>query len=1078
MAFAGRAYESRWDRPGTGDDASGRLAPGKRTLVAQAYRSATGTAPPVADEQQAEVVGKASQGSGVALPAELRARLERALGVSLAGVQLHDDATSHAAAAAIGARAYATGQDIHFAQGAYAPHDPEGQRLIAHEVAHTVQQKSAAAPTVQNKLAVSQPGDAAEVEADRVADAFVAGQSVAPISVAPSAALHRDGDPKPAPVPFLHKLLGIKIPEPVDIEGAPAPGANEKVKWGGFWWTDSAEYVRFELSELASRQGLFRIQEVSDGFESSLKDNPDYFYANASKDDAEKERRRTYLTSVASVIKTEAAALNCKVNEFRVAFRESCRGVVRESLKKSKETLILERELYGIKSESSWLFWTKHTMKDNAATQNMRAAVNEMAVCYQNKVAMYHNPFLSSTPEGMAKKRQAEGEYNALRYQKESLFPVIATFNLDAAHGEATQKRLRELVDSDLQELANRIGADIVDKLKNIDTVEDKLNNKKDLVWKLERAHGPTMMVPEVLSHPLSHIKLRQRVVSEKQKEVEDDEALMKAALVALGIALALVPMVGPPAAAATAAVVAGAAVNIAVAAQSIRDYQLTAAAQDTDFNKAKAVLGGEPPSLFWVAMDLVVIGLELKAAAMAVKGIATAHKTASAAKAAVKAAEAAKSAEAHAQLTEALGKLRAEGDAVKGAPGLGQKLVDDVNMEGAARQGTNPMAQPLGKTAADGAAAANGGVQAPAAFAGPGEAVGRARVSQWGDFLIATHTEKGLLMGPEHAERLYLDTVQRYGRREVGIWRNTTTGEHVVGLGAEKTVFGPYQFNLPGQWELLRHSHPYLSRGSRVPSLADYGCLLQPQGGLQQARQSATSVIDWFDPVAQRWKQSTFGFEAGHQQPFWLRFQDEAGVWHQPRFSNMAEYDRFGAGYQNTGAVPPSGPDPVVAPPRAPLPGSQNAQPLPGAANTNGPTGTVNMPPLNTNAAGGPAQGNATAMMAPAQDGTSAALTLGETRMRGHAGHRTVVIPAGYVLESGGMGQPIIFRKPGTTGNAGTIRIMPPGGHPKYPYPNGYMRWYNEGGQPLNEAGKPGSQTETHFGLGPDDKTVKGLIE
>ena len=45
--------------------------------------------------------------------------------------------------------------------------------LLAHEVAHTMQ-NSGAASARRNKLEVSNPGDAAEVEADRVVDLMVA----------------------------------------------------------------------------------------------------------------------------------------------------------------------------------------------------------------------------------------------------------------------------------------------------------------------------------------------------------------------------------------------------------------------------------------------------------------------------------------------------------------------------------------------------------------------------------------------------------------------------------------------------------------------------------------------------------------------------------------------------------------------------------------------------------------------------------------------------------------------------------------------------------------------------------------
>jgi hypothetical protein len=128
----------------------------------------------------------ASGGAGSALPDALLHRFESSLGVDLTGVQLHTDAASAHAADAVGARAYAVGRDIHFADGQYRPDEPAGQHLLAHEVAHTVQQASGSAHP-QYKLAVSSPEDAAENEADRAADAMLRGQPFAVGGGAPAA---------------------------------------------------------------------------------------------------------------------------------------------------------------------------------------------------------------------------------------------------------------------------------------------------------------------------------------------------------------------------------------------------------------------------------------------------------------------------------------------------------------------------------------------------------------------------------------------------------------------------------------------------------------------------------------------------------------------------------------------------------------------------------------------------------------------------------------------------------------------------------------------------------------------------
>ncbi len=112
---------------------------------------------------------------GTPLPADLRGRYESSLGADLGGVRLHTGADAAEAAESVSARAFTVGGDIHFGAGQYDPGSTGGEHLIAHEVAHTVQQAgSAAAP--QYKLDVSQPGDSCEVEADHAADRMVRGE--------------------------------------------------------------------------------------------------------------------------------------------------------------------------------------------------------------------------------------------------------------------------------------------------------------------------------------------------------------------------------------------------------------------------------------------------------------------------------------------------------------------------------------------------------------------------------------------------------------------------------------------------------------------------------------------------------------------------------------------------------------------------------------------------------------------------------------------------------------------------------------------------------------------------------------
>lgn len=130
-------------------------------------------------------VAAASSSSGSALPDTVMRKFESSLGADLAGVRVHTGEASAGAAEAVGAKAYTVGQDIHFGAGHYDPSSPGGEHLLAHEVAHTVQQ-AGGAQRMQFKLDVSSPGDHFEHEADRAADAMVTGRSASVGSMAGS----------------------------------------------------------------------------------------------------------------------------------------------------------------------------------------------------------------------------------------------------------------------------------------------------------------------------------------------------------------------------------------------------------------------------------------------------------------------------------------------------------------------------------------------------------------------------------------------------------------------------------------------------------------------------------------------------------------------------------------------------------------------------------------------------------------------------------------------------------------------------------------------------------------------------
>src|SRR5690242_16259217 len=107
-------------------------------------------------------------------------------GVEFSDIRLHYRGVDEICRA-FGATALTVGSDIFFRQEAFAPHTPEGLRLLAHEVAHVVQQRRgpvtadraaggvAMAPAAGG-LAVAPAGSAEEREADAAADALLSGR--------------------------------------------------------------------------------------------------------------------------------------------------------------------------------------------------------------------------------------------------------------------------------------------------------------------------------------------------------------------------------------------------------------------------------------------------------------------------------------------------------------------------------------------------------------------------------------------------------------------------------------------------------------------------------------------------------------------------------------------------------------------------------------------------------------------------------------------------------------------------------------------------------------------------------------
>ena len=87
------------------------------------------------------VVGRALSSPGQSLDSNTRSFFEPRFGFDFSQVRIHNDALAAESARAVNASAYTVGQDVVFGSGKYSPETDTGKTLLAHELAHVIQQR-------------------------------------------------------------------------------------------------------------------------------------------------------------------------------------------------------------------------------------------------------------------------------------------------------------------------------------------------------------------------------------------------------------------------------------------------------------------------------------------------------------------------------------------------------------------------------------------------------------------------------------------------------------------------------------------------------------------------------------------------------------------------------------------------------------------------------------------------------------------------------------------------------------------------------------------------------------------------
>jgi hypothetical protein len=151
------------------------------------------------DEEASPVHEVVGSGGGTPLDESTRSTMESAFGASFDHVRVHDDEQASKSAESVGANAYTVGSDVVFRSGQYNPSSAVGQRTLAHELAHVVQQSQGPVDGTDaaGGIRVSDPSDRFERAAEQTADDVMASVQTSRVtasagSAAPVAQLEED----------------------------------------------------------------------------------------------------------------------------------------------------------------------------------------------------------------------------------------------------------------------------------------------------------------------------------------------------------------------------------------------------------------------------------------------------------------------------------------------------------------------------------------------------------------------------------------------------------------------------------------------------------------------------------------------------------------------------------------------------------------------------------------------------------------------------------------------------------------------------------------------------------------------
>ena len=577
---------------------------------------------------------------GQPLPSYLRNFFEPRFERDFGAVRIHTTTEAEEGAAQIGAQAFTAGSHIAFGQGKYAPETPVGQRLLAHELTHVVQQSQRTDNNVIHRQAEHDlTRTTATLETiETLSDDEIRSES---LRIRKRLSELKLDDWEYATLrQNLHLLenvaqrLGVDLPAPESGKSSDPAVQDYHYYFRDELLTTDPVWTRHLLEKLIFRFGEGGAESFVEDLEESLDES----------DSTVAETRQMFLAYKAALLPVLRGQLSILKNEnaqFREEFERTAKEVLRSLLKQSQERIETERSRYGVPVPGEFLGYrpvgttmAQLGLQEAPALTELKEAASLLIQLREQrdkkigslrteirellrrkwKVAKDDPEYVLIADQLERDKRDIELQSRMYKVQQGELarrYPILASFVDDDKSWALEQLASGGGPSGDILSMLAVLQTEIYEKLGNIRSVESDLNDNDINIWKLPRLVEATR-----LNLHVTVASMRDRILRDKVEKVSDEGFWRSIGLGALQLGLVLL---APFTEGLT--LIPAAAISGGMLISHLDEYAKQAALSGTDFDRALAI-SGEEPSFFWLALDVVFFVTDVGAAMAAFRAL------------------------------------------------------------------------------------------------------------------------------------------------------------------------------------------------------------------------------------------------------------------------------------------------------------------------------------------------------------------------------------------------------------------------------------------------------------------------